>query len=927
MLDPDLGWASFLGGVSTDVGNAVGYDRTGDSPVITGSTMSADFPVSGGTSSILKGTQDAFVSKFTNAGQLTWSTYFGGTSTDEGLGVAVDTTGNVFVTGDTSSADFVTTSGFDRILGGTSDAFITKLSSTGALLWSSFLGGTGTDQGRAVAVDSNGNAYLTGNTASSDFTTTGGFDTTLSGSNDAFVTKVTSAGTLAWSSYLGGELTDTGNGIAVTATGAVDVVGVTTSTSGLATAGTADNVANGGSDAFVASITLLGTKSWATYLGGTLDDSGKGIAVDTAGNIYITGSTTSTDFPTQNPRSANNAGGSDVFISSLSNAGTLTFSTYLGGTLDDSGNGIAFASQGTILVTGTTQSSDFPTSQGFDLSYNGGLSDAFVLSLSVSGSINWSSFLGGSSPDLGMGVAADALGNVYVVGSTQSTDFPALRAVDTIFNGATDAFLAKVNASTNPQLPSPPAQLTAVAISFTENDLHWLDTSNNETGFRIVRKTGSSGKYSVMGTVRANLRTYRDMTVEPDTVYYYRVRSFNASGDSFRYSNAARVQSKSANVGQPTGVVATAISSKRVDVVWLDNSDNEKGFEIWREESSLGNWAQIGTVGAGVTSYTDQSGLLPETEYGYEIRGFNDYKESDFSDAAFVTTKAVTYMIAPTGLTAAKVSDASVKLDWQDNSDNETGFEVERTVAGSNDFTQIGTTGLNVSTFTDNTVVAGTFYTYRVRAMNATEESAYTNLATSDLAKALATPTRFEAVAQSPDSILLTWRDNAIIETAYMVQRRTNSNGDWQTVRTLAPETTTYTDRDLLANTIYQYRIFATDGAENSGYSRVATDRTLKQFTDVPRTPSAVKAKVQSSSSIRLWWHDNSNNETSFTIERATSLDGPFVVVDTVGENVTTYKDTGLASGTTYYYRIRARTDTVRSPASPIVNATTTGLA
>ena len=265
-----------------------------------------------------------------------------------------------------------------------------KLSSTGAHLWSTYLGGTSGEYGYGIAVDSSGNPIVTGETGSSGWTS-GGFDTSYNGSGenggDAFVAKLSSAGAHLWSTYLGGTSDDCGFGIAVDGSGNPVVMGETDSSGW--TSGGFDTSHNGDDDAFVAKLSSTGAHLWSTYLGGTSTDYGRGIAVDSSDNPIVTGSThssgwTSGGFDTSYNGSGENGG--DAFVAKLSSAGAHLWSTYLGGTSDDCGFGIAVDGSGNPVVMGETDSSGW-TSGGFDTSHNGD-DDAFVAKLSSTGLIS-----------------------------------------------------------------------------------------------------------------------------------------------------------------------------------------------------------------------------------------------------------------------------------------------------------------------------------------------------------------------------------------------------------------------------------------------------------------------------------------------------------------------------------------------------------
>ena len=324
---------------------------------------------------------------------LSWATYLGGSGFDQGYGIAVDAAGNAYVTGLTGSSDFPGTAGspIQSTHGGDHDVFVTKLNAAGtALAYSTYLGSNGVDAGDAIAVDAAGNAYVTGNTNSSNFPGTAGsaIQSTLGGRRDAFVTKLNAAGTsLLYSTYLGGSGDDAGFGIAVDAASNVYVTGNTTAGSnnfpGMAGSLIQSTFGGGLFDGFVAKLNAAGTAlAYATYLGGNGTDQGLGIAVDAAGNAYVTGSTESSNFPGTAGSAIQGTlgGGEDAFVTKLNAEGTsIVYSTYLGGSgTFDVGNEIAVNAAGNAYVTGYTESSNFPGTAGSAIQNTLGLGDAFV---------------------------------------------------------------------------------------------------------------------------------------------------------------------------------------------------------------------------------------------------------------------------------------------------------------------------------------------------------------------------------------------------------------------------------------------------------------------------------------------------------------------------------------------------------------------
>src|SRR5436190_8491855 len=313
---------------------------------------------------------------------LSYSTYLGGSNTDQGLGIAVDTSGNAYVTGRTQSTNFPTTAGaFQTTGGGTEDAFVTQLIPMGTVLvYSTYLGGSGIDDGLGIAVDALGNAYVTGVTFSTNFpTTAGAFQTTLGGTEDAFVTTLNATGSLlVYSTYLGGSDFDEGFGIAVDALRNAYVTGFTGSTNFPTTAGAFQTTGGDTVDAFVTKLRSEDRRvGYSTYLRGSGVDDGLGIAVDALRNAYVTGFTGSTNVPTTAGAFQTTFGGTeDAFVTKLNPMGTgLVYSTYLGGSGVDDGFGIAVDALGNAYVTGATLSTNFPTTAGAFQTTLGGTED------------------------------------------------------------------------------------------------------------------------------------------------------------------------------------------------------------------------------------------------------------------------------------------------------------------------------------------------------------------------------------------------------------------------------------------------------------------------------------------------------------------------------------------------------------------------
>jgi uncharacterized repeat protein (TIGR01451 family) len=488
VIDPLLSYSSYLGGSGDDRGFGIAVDASGG-VYVTGWTYSVDFPASAGAyqpALAPPGYPDLFVAKYSADGTLIYATYLGGSDGDGGdtqrNAIAVDAAGNAYITGSTWSTDFPVTSGALQTncapsplaVRGCVDAFVTKLNASGsALVYSTYLGGpgdavnVGDDFGNAIAVDSAGNAYVTGLTRSAAFpVTAGAFQQDFAGgAGDAFVAKLNADGTaLAYASYLGGatgvtERGDVGNAIAVDDGGNAYVTGYTLSSDfprvnplpGQAPASDANtdifvSKVNADGSALVYSTNVGG--SWHEYYGGT------GIAVDGEGNAYVVGGhVISSDFPTTAGAFQPNCAGTtcaDTVVFKLNASGSaLLYASYLGGTWGETGSGIAVDSAGNAYVSGNTNSPDFPTLIPVQPDYGGATSlsgDAFVTKIDSSGSrLLYSTYLGGSGDDVAQGIAVDGDSNVYVVGTTVSTDFPTANPAQAALGGSFDAFVAKLS--------------------------------------------------------------------------------------------------------------------------------------------------------------------------------------------------------------------------------------------------------------------------------------------------------------------------------------------------------------------------------------------------------------------------------------------------------------------------------------------------
>ena len=446
IIDPTLVYSTYRGGGSDDYGKGIAVDGSGNAYVVGTTNSSDFPTENPYQATYHGGNDVFVTKLSSSGNSLVYSTYLGGSNQDYGNDIAVDGSDNAYVTGYTDSPNFPTLNPYQAGLYGYYDAFVTKLNADGnGLVYSTYLGGGYKDYGYGIAVDGSGNAYVTGDAGSTDFPTLDPYQADLHGTRDAFVTKLNANGNgLVYSTYLGRNNTDYGWGIAVDGSGNAYVTGSTNSTN-FPIFHWYQAELHGYYDAFVTKLNADGNGLvYSTYLGGYSSDHGLRIAVDGTGNAYVTGYTESTNFPTRDPYQGDLHGGYDVFVTKLNAYGNgLVYSTYLGGGSSDFGYGIAVDGSGNAHVAGFTQSTDFPTENPYQT--NQGDIDVFVTKLSSSGSsLIYSTYLGGGDNDWGRDIALDGSGNAYVTGYTNSTDFPIENSYQSTYQGGDDAFMTKL---------------------------------------------------------------------------------------------------------------------------------------------------------------------------------------------------------------------------------------------------------------------------------------------------------------------------------------------------------------------------------------------------------------------------------------------------------------------------------------------------
>jgi hypothetical protein len=586
VIDP-LSYSTFLGGDKTDIGRDIAVDAAGNA-YVTGYSDKATgaqipFPtVVGAYQTINNGDNDVFVTKLNPTGTaILYSTFIGGQNNDQSNAIKIDASGNAYITGFTanvaSGTSYPTTTGaFQRVYKGGDEAFVTKLNAGGsALVYSTLLGGKNEDHGNGIAIDADGNAYVTGYTnksTSAPFfpTTAGAFQTAYVEGDEVFVTKVAPNGaSLVYSTYITSSNKTRGHDIAVDAGGNAYITGVGAhvgaGTHYPTTAGAFQTSYNGGDEVIVTKLNSSGSGLiYSTLLGGNNADQGNAIAVDADGNAYITGIASnvaaSTPFPTTAGAFQTTYKGSDeVFVTKLNASGNaLVYSTLIGGDNQDQGNAIAIDATGAAYITGSTLDAtlDYPVTFDAVDAIPNGQQDVFVTRLNPAGStLLYSTFLGGSQVDIGNGIAVSSSHDVFITGSTEdgTTDYPVTDGVlDVQHNTGSlnDAFVTKLELSDDEHLP---VELTGLSLAAIDNSVRLTWQTASETanaGFEVQRASGEQGEFRPvasylthlglvgLGTSSAGKRyTLVDGDLSPGL---YRYRLIDISTDGVRTAHSAQ---------------------------------------------------------------------------------------------------------------------------------------------------------------------------------------------------------------------------------------------------------------------------------------------------------------------------------------------------------------------------------------------------
>jgi hypothetical protein len=794
---------------------------------------------------------------------LIYSTYMGGSAEwgDWGGQVGVDSYGNAYMVGTTTSPDFPVKDSYQGIFGGGGvDGFIIKLNANGTdLIYSTFVGGSGGDSLRSIFVDAEGNVYAGGSTNSTDFPLVNPYQSTFGGGEeDGIVLKLNPEGdALTFSTYLGGNGSEGINGMSVDRDGNICMIGGSSSTN-FPLKDAYQGSVKGDYDFFVLKLNVSSSSLvYSTYLGGSDEDYAYSIAVDAYGCAYVTGVTVSSDFPTVNPYQASNAGNGDIFISKFSDDGKeLLYSTYLGSSNDESGYGIAVDASDCIYVTGYTGgphgSYDFPLVNPIQSTYGGGYEDGFVLKLNAAGdSLIYSTLIGGSGDwEQGNSIVVDASGSAYVAGYTSSHNFPLVNATQSAYGGGdSDTFVIKIHPSGKPLLYS---------TYYGGNDA-------DEVPYIAL---DGNGNFYVSGTTYSTnfpiYNAYQDHNNDWRNAFIFKF-----------------------HIPSPPSIVTnvTAISSSgNVKLIWqIPNDDGGApitGYRVYRGTSS-GAETRLIELG-NVLNYTDAP-LTNGMTYFYKVSALNSAGEGPLSEELSSTPASVP--TEPRGLRALS-GDSVVELNW-----------IAPEYAGPGTLTyHLFSNGSEIWSGTelahsDNTVINGLTYSYSVAGNNSLGWGPNSSTV-------LATPMPLDSPPTAPLG-LYTVPGNLIVEL------------NWTEPTYLGPGTiiyhvfrdgalvwngtgTSYVDENLVKGVGYSYQVAAQNDV---GWGANSTAAATVSF-GAPDAPWGLSA-VPGNGNASLSWSAG-NYSGPGTVAYHLFRDG----VEVWSGPTTSHTDIGLTNGQAYVFKV-----------------------
>ncbi|HEY9084184.1 MAG TPA: SBBP repeat-containing protein [Vicingaceae bacterium] len=495
-IDPARIWGTYYGGSLNDKILSCAIDDSGNVYIAGGTQSSSNISSNGYQNSYGGGNDDNFLVKFNSSGVRQWATYYGGSERDYNGFCTTDIDGNVYLAGNTSSTTNIALGGHQNIYGsGVRDAFLVKFNSSGLRQWGTYYGGLGNDYGNSCTTDSSGNVYLVGWTNSTNNISLGGHQNTYGGGDwDAFIVKFDSLGVRQWGTYYGGGDYDAGLSCTTDNNGNVYLAGTIKSINNIASGGH-QNIYGGGSyDAFLVKFDSSGVRQWGTYYGGSDYDYGYSCATDNNSNVYLAGMTSSTNNITSGGHQNINQGANDAFLVKFDNNGIRQWATFYGGNKSDIGNSCITDKNGGVYIAGNTLSINSISSLGHqNMHGDGGIySDAFLVKFNNNGVRQWATYYGGNSDDAGIFCVTDSNGDVYMTGTTKSTNNIAFGGHQNTLGGYIDSYLVKFEGGNTVSVKENVQKIKTINIYPNPNKgVFTIEMLNNQQhNFEITDLTG-----------------------------------------------------------------------------------------------------------------------------------------------------------------------------------------------------------------------------------------------------------------------------------------------------------------------------------------------------------------------------------------------------------------------------------------------------
>ncbi len=838
------------------------------------------------SSFLVDGTEVRFaVQKYDRARDLIidpWVTYYGGSMLDAPNGAAIDGSNNVIVAGFTESTNFPVQHAVQTSYqGGAYDPVIIKVSPGGVLQWATYYGGSEGDGCYDVAADASGDIVVIGSTGSTDFPTRNAIQPNQAGNGDSFLVKLGSTGTVQWSTYFGGSGQERFSAVAMDENGSI-FAGATTESSNFPLKKPFQNSIAGNFDIVLFKLTGTGALEWSTYYGGSALDYMRAIDVDANGNAAFSGLSRSGNIPLPNQSMSVPSRGDDLIIGRISSSGHLIRATRYGGSgyegdpINGRTGSLACGPDAMVAITAGTNSTDLPVRNAIYSSAQGG-KDALIAVLDSSGRFVMGGYLGGNGGDEGLGITFYANGRMIIAGSTSSSNFPLVAAQQTALAGSSDAFVTRADTGGGINWST---YFGGSALDIAEGVL--IDNA----GRVVVAGSTTSSDLPVQNPIQASNGGGQDIMI---------LSFFDASVTP---------------PDSPSGLTGAALTYTKALLNWADNSNSESSFVI-EHHAGDANWQIFATTGMDASALTAIN-LQPDQTHYFRVKAINALYESDYSNTIQITMPVFP---APGNLTADSVSFSSLLLQWQDRSDHEDAFVIEKSESSSiwkiirtveKDSTSIRITGL----------APLTYYRFRVYAVEGSVPSPSSNVASITTLDLFA-PANLAAKAHSAVEVRLTWEDRIDGESGFLIEFRP-AGGVWQVADTVSPETEEWLVSDLQPATSYEFRVRTLSNDLQSAASNIAQATTLLYLA----APTNLSGVLMSETNIVLNWEDNATGESGYEIEHREN-DNAWVTLHTTHADASMYDVQGLTPRTANRFRVRAVGDQAASGYSNVVTIET----